>query len=144
LICALLSQDKIPLVWLKQNSAHKSSHSGRHNVYTASRRSSLHTAAEDPQLLESGKSGSARIHRTVAESLKWASDYVVKICSERRLLECANWLTRQIFIRKINIREEICYFITAYLNRVCEICRFCIIIWFCVLDGYRLSIKTWG
>jgi hypothetical protein len=33
----------------------------------------------------------------------------VKICSERRLLECSNWLTRQIFIRKINIREEICY-----------------------------------
>jgi hypothetical protein len=46
--------------------------------------------------------------------------YVVLICSERRLLACSNWLIRQIFIRKINIREEICYCITAYLNRVCQ------------------------
>jgi hypothetical protein len=28
------------------------------------------------------------------------------ICSERRLYECSNWLTTQIFTRKINIREE--------------------------------------
>jgi hypothetical protein len=35
-------------------------------VYTASQRSSQHTAAADLQLLESG---SARIRRTVAESL---------------------------------------------------------------------------
>jgi hypothetical protein len=40
--------------WRKK-SAHRSSHSGRHNVYAASRRSSLHTAAADPQLLESRK-----------------------------------------------------------------------------------------
>jgi hypothetical protein len=46
--------------------------------------------------------------------------YIVKICSERRLCECSNRLTRQIFITKINIREEICYCITAYLIRVCE------------------------
>jgi hypothetical protein len=30
----------------------------------------------------------------------------VLICSERRLLEHSNWLTRQIFKEKINIREE--------------------------------------
>jgi hypothetical protein len=46
--------------------------------------------------------------------------YIVKICSERRLCECSNRLTHQIFITRINIREEICYCITAYLNRVCE------------------------
>jgi hypothetical protein len=32
--------------------------------------------------------------------------YVVLICSERRLHERSNWLTRQIFKGKINIREE--------------------------------------
>jgi hypothetical protein len=42
-------------VWLKEKQCTQSSHSGRHNVYTASRRSSLHTAAADLQLLESGK-----------------------------------------------------------------------------------------
>jgi hypothetical protein len=55
LTCAFLSQDKIALVWLKEKQCTQSSHSGRHNVYTASRRSSLHTAAADLQLLESGK-----------------------------------------------------------------------------------------
>jgi hypothetical protein len=38
-------------------------------VYTAFRRSSLYTAAEDPQLLESGKSGSARIRRKIQRIL---------------------------------------------------------------------------
>jgi hypothetical protein len=30
----------------------------------------------------------------------------VLICTERRLLERSNWLTRQIFKGKINIRED--------------------------------------
>jgi hypothetical protein len=58
----------------------------------------------DLQLLENG---SARIRRTVVrESEVNHRLYVVLICSERRLYECSNWLTHQIFRRKINIREE--------------------------------------
>jgi hypothetical protein len=118
----------------------QSSHSGRHNVYTASRRSSQHTAVVgqglivmechragpfseiwivDLQLLESGNLQDSGREPVVSIWL-----YVILICSERRLLERSNWLTRQIFMRKINVREEICYCITAYLNRVCPNSRY--------------------
>jgi hypothetical protein len=58
----------------------------------------------DLQLLESR---SEKIRRTVvreSEVNHWL--YVVLIFSERSLHERSNWLTRQIFKRKINIRED--------------------------------------
>jgi hypothetical protein len=102
----------------------QSSHSGRHSVYTASRRSSATYSCSRPktsrrvtkpgsfseiwirdlQLLESG---SEKILRTVvreSEVNRWL--YVLLICSERRLRERSNWLTCQIFKGKINIRED--------------------------------------
>jgi hypothetical protein len=62
----------------RQNSAHKSSHSGRHNVYTASQRSSLHTAAADPQLLESRK---AEVQESVGQWQRAWSERLT-ICRE--------------------------------------------------------------
>jgi hypothetical protein len=128
---------RIKLCWCDWKQCTQSSHSRRHSLKTASQRSSQHTAVvgqiitechragpfsevwfRDLQLLESG---SARIHRTVAREPKvsiWL--YVVLICSERSLWERSHWLTCQIFRRKINIREEICSCITAYLNRICQ------------------------
>jgi hypothetical protein len=53
------------------------------------------------------ESGSEKIRRTVvreSEVNHWL--YVVLIYSERRLYERSNWLIRQIFRRKINIRED--------------------------------------
>jgi hypothetical protein len=62
----------------RKNSAHKSSHSGRHNVYIASRRSSLHTAAADPQLLESGK---AEVQESAGQWQRAWSEHLT-ICRE--------------------------------------------------------------
>jgi hypothetical protein len=124
LTCAFLSQDKIAFVWLNEKQCTQSSHSGRHIVYTASPGSSATYSCSRPktsrrvtkpgslseiwfrdlQLLESG---SEKICRTVvreSEVNRWL--YVVLICSERRLHERSNWLTRQIFKGKLNIRED--------------------------------------
>jgi hypothetical protein len=92
LTCAFLSQDKIALVWLKEKkSVHKSSHSGRHNVYTA---------AENPHLLESGKSGSARIRRTVAEIFIRKNKY-----QRRNLL--LYYCLLESGLRKFNISQQV-------------------------------------
>jgi hypothetical protein len=100
----------------------QSSHSGRHSVYTASRQSAATYGCSRPktsrrvtkpfseiwfrdlQLLESG---SEKIRQTVvreSEVNRWL--YVVLIYSERRLHERSDWLICQIFIGKINIRED--------------------------------------
>jgi hypothetical protein len=121
LTCAFLSQDKIALVWLKEKQCTQvisqwitqrvSSFSAVFIIYScggpAVARKRKKRKCKNPP--DSGREPDVSV---------WL--YMVKICSERRLYECSNRLTRQIFITKINIREEICYCITAYLNRVCK------------------------
>jgi hypothetical protein len=121
LTCAFLSQDKIALVWLKEKQCTQVisqwktqcvySFSAVFIIYScggpAAARKWKKRKCKNPS--ESGREPKVSV---------WL--YIMKICSERRLCECSNWLTRKIFITKINIREEICYCITAYLIRVCE------------------------
>jgi hypothetical protein len=101
--CAFLSQDKIALVWLKKKQCTQVI--SQWITHIQLRRTHSCEKAEKRKCRE-------------PEVSVWL--YIVKICSERRLCECSNCLTRQIFITKINVREEICYCINAYFNRVCE------------------------
>jgi hypothetical protein len=117
----VLSQDKITLVLLKEKQCTQViSQWQTQRVYSFSAVFITYSCGGPAVARKRKKRKSKNPPDSGREPKVSVSLCVMKICSERRLLECSNWLTRQIFIRKINIREEICYCITAYLNRVCE------------------------
>jgi hypothetical protein len=119
--CAFLSQDKIALVWLKEKQCTQViSQWKTQRVYCFSAVFIINSCG-GPAVARKQKKRKCKNPPDSGREPKvsvWL--YIVKICSERRLCECSNRLTRQIFIKKINIREEICYCITAYLIQVCE------------------------
>jgi hypothetical protein len=137
---AFLSQDKIAFVWLKEKQCTQViSQWKTQRVYSFSAVFIIYSCG-GPAVAKKRKCKNPPDSGREPKVSIWL--YIVKICSERRLLECSNWLTRQIFIRKINIREEICYCITAYLNRVCENSTY-LINFIRFLQEELWSSKTW-
>jgi hypothetical protein len=121
LTCAFLSQDKTALVWLKEKQCTQViSQWKTQRVYSFSAVFIIYSCG-GPAVARKRKKRKCKNPPDSGREPKvsvWL--YIVKICFERRLCEGSNRLTCQIFITKINIREEICYCITAYLIRVCK------------------------
>jgi hypothetical protein len=97
LTCAFLSQDKIALVWLKEKQCTQViSQWKTQRVYSFSVVFIIYSCG-GPAVVRKRKK---RKCKNPPDSGREPKVSVVKICSERRLLECSNWLTRQIFIGK--------------------------------------------
>jgi hypothetical protein len=121
LTCAFLSQDKTALVWLKEKQCTQVIAQWKtQHVYSFSAVFIIYSCGGPAVARKWKKRKCKNLPDSGREPKVSVWLYIVKICSERRLCECSNRLTHQIFITKINIREEICYCITAYLILVCE------------------------